>query len=687
MSKENLLIEIGLEEMPAPFVTDAMEQFKSRAIDWFNGKQIAFDTVDAYSTPRRLSLFITGVADKQDDREEEARGPAKNIAVDDEGNWSKAAQGFARGQGVSVKHLYIQDVKGKEYVFAKKFLEGRRTIELLPEFKQLITSMSFPKSMRWGDHHLRFIRPIRWLLALFGEDVVPFSITGVKSGRLTYGHRFLGDKAAFKSAAEYKETLLGQFVIADPHERKEAVRQQLQTLAEDEGWKIPIDEDLLEEVNNLVEYPTALYGSFDEEFLQLPKEVLLTSMREHQRYFPVEDEKGDLLPHFVTVRNGDHKHLANVARGNEKVLRARLSDAVFFYKEDQKLTISEALSRLDHIVFQEALGTMGEKVKRVQKLSKTIVEKLELDQTTMKNVDRAAEICKFDLVTHMVDEFSELQGVMGEKYARLAGEDESVAVAVKEHYQPRFKGDDLPESVVGAVVAVADKLDTIVGCFTVGLIPSGSQDPYALRRNALGIVQIVSERDWNLTLEELIEASLQVYRNQDDQISRSLADFFRTRIKTLMQEQNISYDVVDAVLADNIGNLDYLFARAAFLEKKRAEPEFKPLVEALSRVTNIASKADVQDLEVDTSLFEDEKERDLYEAGKQAIQQVAEGEKTRNPEVAYQALGQLQEPIHRYFDGIMVMAEDEILRQNRLKQMKILSDMIRSFADFNAIVL
>ncbi|HEX7063948.1 MAG TPA: glycine--tRNA ligase subunit beta [Bacillales bacterium] len=694
MSKEDLLIEIGLEEMPAPFVTDAMEQLKEKTVKWLNEEQIQYDSAEAFSTPRRLTVFVSGVADQQTDREEEARGPAKKIAVDEDGNWSKAAQGFAKGQGVSVDDLYVKQVKDKDYVFANKFLRGRKTIELLPNIQQLITTMAFPKSMRWGSHDLRFVRPVRWLVALYGDEVVPFSITGVRTGRITYGHRFLGGETALIRSEGYVKSLLGQFVIADPQERKSAIRDQLRTLAEDEGWLIPIDEDLLEEVNNLVEYPTALYGTFDEKFLNLPKEVLLISMREHQRYFPVENKNGELLPYFVTIRNGDHKHLDKVAKGNEKVLRARLSDAVFFYEEDQRMTIADALSRLEHVVFQEKLGTMSDKSDRLRKLAGRLANVLEVNEKVAKEVDRAAEICKFDLVTHMVDEFSELQGIMGEKYALIAGEPENVAKAVNEHYQPRFKGDQLPVSDAGAIVAIADKLDTIAGCFAIGLIPSGSQDPYGLRRGASGIVQILLDRGWNIPVEKLIRSALEVYervelvqkRNRVD-LTEALVGFFRTRMKTVLQDRKVPYDVIDAVLAQDIGSVGYLVARAELLQEKRKEPEFKALVEALSRVTNIAAKAEFKDEPVNPSLFESDRETRLFEAGARADKQVAEAADERNPLKAFQALSSLQEPIHLYFDDIMVMSKDESLRNNRLSQMSALSKVIRSFADFNLMVL
>ncbi|HET7522303.1 MAG TPA: glycine--tRNA ligase subunit beta, partial [Bacillales bacterium] len=605
---------------------------------------------------------------------------------------TKAAEGFARGQGASVNELYERRVKDKEYVFVKKYIEGEPTYRLLGGLQQLITSMTFPKSMRWGANELRFIRPIRWLLVLYGNRVVPMSIAGTDSGRITHGHRFLGGPIEMEEPSAYKETLLGQFVIADPGERKAAIRDQLATLSEHEGWHIPVDEELLEEVNNLVEYPTALYGTFDEKFLRLPTEVLMTSMREHQRYFPVEDGNGELLPYFVTIRNGDHEHLETVARGNEKVLHARLSDARFFYEEDQKMTIDDALSRLERIVFQEKLGTMGDKAGRVRKLAKLIAEGLHMDEEATKNVDRAAEICKFDLVTYMVDEFSKLQGVMGEKYARIAGEPEKVAVAVNEHYRPRFKGDQLPKTVTGAIVGAADKLDTVAGCFIAGLIPTGSQDPYGLRRSASGIVQILLGRGWDLSLGMLIDRVLDVYEdaglleNRED-VLQALRGFFLSRLKTSLEERGIRYDVIDAVLTGDLGNVGYLVDKAELLAQKSTLPEFKSLVETLSRVTNIAAKAESSEGSVDPSIFEKEEEQQLYRAAETAQNELASAEKQRNPHRAYEALVSLQDPINRYFDEIMVMAKDSRLRANRLALLRTVSKVIRQFASFDALVL
>lgn len=515
----------------------------------------------------------------------------KKIALDEEGNWSKAAIGFTKGQGASVDDIYFKEINGVEYVHVQKFIKGQDSKLLLADTRQLITSLTFPKNMRWGSQEMRYIRPIKWIVALYGNEVIPFEIAGVKTNSFTYGHRFLGNKVEIAAPSLYEATLIEQFVLADPVKRKEAINNQLSDLKNEQNWDIPVDEELLEEVNNLVEFPTALYGKFEEEYLSLPDEVLVTTMKEHQRYFPVRNQNGELLPFFVTVRNGDHNHLENVARGNEKVLRARLSDANFFYKEDQKLKIEDAVQKLDKIVFHEELGTLGEKVNRIVKLSRLLTDKIHVSNVDKQDIERAASICKFDLVTHMVYEFPELQGKIGEKYARISGEKEAVSVAINEHYMPRHAEDASPASTIGAVVALADKLDTIVGFFAIGKIPTGSQDPYALRRQASGIVQILLTKKWELELQELFEMALGLFGDKAKaETIQELVSFFKLRLKYLLAEDHIRYDLVDAVLESSVLEVTSLVERAKVLNSTSNQREFKETVEALARVMNIAKK-------------------------------------------------------------------------------------------------
>ncbi|WP_096201299.1 glycine--tRNA ligase subunit beta [Bacillus sp. FJAT-45350] len=689
MSKRDFLLEIGMEEMPARFVTDAMNQLSTKVAEWLNTEKISFDTIESYSTPRRLAVLVHGLAEKQEDMEEEARGPAKKIAIDDDGNWTKAALGFARGQGVDPEDLFFQEVNGGEYVFAKKFTAGQETKLVLPQVQELITSLHFPKNMRWNNYDLRFVRPIQWLVALYGEEVLSFEITNVHTDRFTYGHRFLGQKVDINQPSDYAKTLLQQYVIVNPEERKDAIRKQIQLIEEENQWTVPIDEDLLEEVNNLVEYPTALFGGFDESFLEVPQEVLITSMKEHQRYFPVKDKSNTLLPRFITVRNGDHKHLDNVVKGNEKVLRARLSDAQFFYREDQKMKIEDALSQLENIVYHEELGSIGDKVRRVRDSASKLSSLLAIDDR--EKIDRAAQLCKFDLVTQMVYEFPELQGRMGQEYALKAGEDESVAKAIYEHYMPRFSGDASPETLIGTVVSIADKLDTVTACFAIGLIPTGSQDPYALRRQTTGIVQMLLDHKLAIKLEELLQMSLniieqrQLLKRGKEEVYDELLNFFKLRIKNALQERGVRYDVIDSVLGGSVGLVEVLVTKAETLMKKLNESDLKDLVEALSRVTNISKKATGEG-EIEEALFEKEEEQALYKAYIETKQVVDEEIEKSNISEALQALEKIQPVINNYFDNIMVMSDDEKVKQNRLTQMKKLAETIQSFAHFDVIV-
>lgn len=687
MTKKDILLEIGLEELPARFVTNSMNQLADKVRSWLEGKKINYGELKAFSTPRRLTVLVLGVDEAQADIHEEAKGPAKKIAQNEAGEWSKAAIGFCRGQGMTVEDIYFKEINGVEYVHVKKFIEGKNTIDLLPELKDISTSLNFPKNMRWADQDLRYIRPIKWIIALFGQEVIPFSITSVETNRWSMGHRFLGSKLEVNVPADYEQVMLEQFVVVDPVKRKNTIREQLKKLEAENGWNIPVDEELLEEVNNLVEYPTALYGKFENEYLELPEEVLITSMKEHQRYFPVKSKDGKLLPYFVTVRNGGAEHIENVAKGNEKVLRARLSDADFFYREDQKKDIQQALDKLKSIVYHEEIGTVSDKVGRVRRLTNILTAQMEFTNEQQRDSDRAAEICKFDLVTNMVYEFPELQGFMGERYARQKGETEAVATAINEHYMPRNAEDQIPSSDIGAVLSLAEKVDTIASFFAIGLIPSGSQDPYALRRQATGVVQILLQKNWQMDLEEIVNQSLSlleadgILKKSREDIKNEVISFFKLRLKHVLQEKGIRYDLIDAVLGNEVGIVTSLVNRAQVLEAKRNDVDFKENIEALSRVLNISSKAthagDIQE-----TLFENDFEQGLYE--KYLAVNVLLN-KSITEEDYFDLLVSMKPEINQYFDHTMVMAEDEAIKQNRLSVMVKLSELIKRFANVSEI--
>ncbi|MWC27485.1 glycine--tRNA ligase subunit beta [Paenibacillus sp. MMS18-CY102] len=690
---KDLLFEIGLEEVPARFVRGAVNQLSDKLAKWLDDSRISHGAVEAYATPRRLAVLVREVAEKQSDVNEEVKGPSRKIALDAEGQWSKAALGFAKSQGVEPEQLFFKELAGVEYVYGNKSSVGVETASVLADgLTGIITSMTFPKNMRWGSYDLKFVRPIKWLVALFGSAIVPLEITGVQSGNVTRGHRFLGAETAIETPSDYVETLRAQHVIADIAEREAEIVRQIEALAQEKGWEIAIKEDLLEEVLFLVETPSVLFGTFDPSFLQIPQEVLITSMREHQRYFPVLDKAGKLLPFFVTVRNGDRTSLEVVAKGNEKVLRARLSDAKFFYAEDQKLAISDALQKLETIVYHEELGTVADKVRRIRAIADQLATHVQADASAAADISRAADISKFDLVTQMVYEFPELQGIMGEDYARKAGEREAVAVAINEHYQPRFAGDRAPASLAGAVISLSDKIDTIVGCFSIGIIPTGSQDPYALRRQAAGIVQTVLAQGLPLALGDLFDIALAVHgqrglKRSATEVRKELYDFFGLRVKNVLTEQGVRYDVVDAVMAAGFDDLKLTVERASVLIGRAASEEkneFKTVVDAFNRVNNLAAKAESE--VVDASLFAEPAEQALYDAYKAAHPVYAE--RFRNGDIAgaLELLAGLREPITAYFDSVMVMAQQDDVRRNRLATLAVISSDIVKLADFAKLV-
>ncbi|WP_263706026.1 glycine--tRNA ligase subunit beta [Shouchella tritolerans] len=685
------LLELGLEELPARFVTPSITQLAEKVQAWLDDKGLSYGEIHSYATPRRLAVLVENLADRQPDINDETRGPALKIAKDESGAWTKAALGFAKGQGVETSQLEIKTVNGTDYVFAKTHKKGEKTSVLLPELKELITGLTFPKSMRWNTYSLRYARPVQWLVALYGEDVIPFSICGIETGRNTTGHRFLGTDFTLENPLQYADALKRQYVIADAEERKAAIVSQLKQMEEEHNWIVPIDEALLEEVTQLVEYPTALSGSFDDSFLALPKEVLITTMREHQRYFPVEAKDGRLLPYFITVRNGNEEYIENVAKGNEKVLRARLADAAFFYHEDQKISLQAANAKLENIVFHEAIGTMGEKVARIGELSKWLAGEANLSVQARQTVERAAAIAKFDLVTYMVGEFPELQGRMGQEYAEKAGETPQVAKAIYEQYLPRFAGDKVPETEAGAVLALADKLDTVVSCFSIGLIPTGSQDPYALRRQATGIIHILLHTKMPLTLENMALHALDSTAKKGfmtekvETTKQELLSFFANRLKHVMLEAGFRYDIVDAVLAAPLVDVYTMFAKARLLTERAEEQEFKEVTESLSRVTNLAKKAPKGGL-VSKDLFDNETESRLLAATLEVEFGLAEAWKSKDAFAAYQVLAQCRDTINTFFDHTMVMADNEAIRNNRLALLDRLAKSIQSYADFQKIV-
>ncbi|CAG9619347.1 glycine--tRNA ligase subunit beta [Sutcliffiella rhizosphaerae] len=692
MSKRDFLFEIGLEEMPARFVTDSMNQLHEKVAAWLANNQLPYDSIRVYSTPRRLTVLVEGLVEKQEDVTLEAKGPAKKVALAENGEWSKAAQGFTRGQGLSVEDIYFKEINGVEYVHVQKHVKGKETKELLSSISTVATSLHFPKNMRWADEELRYVRPIKWLIALFGTEIIPVEIAKVVAGRKTFGHRFLGGEMELAGAASYSTNLLANYVIVDPVERKEAIRQQLSRLSEENGWNIPVDEDLLEEVNNLVEYPTALFGTFESEFLSLPEEVLITSMKEHQRYFPVKSKDGKLLPYFVTVRNGNHENLDIVARGNEKVLRARLSDAAFFSKEDKKLVIDEAVKKLDKIVFHEEIGTTGDKVRRVQSIALSLAKLLDMDEEAIIHLSRAASIYKFDLVSHMVYEFPELQGIMGEKYAIEKGESPEVAQAINEHYMPRSAEDQTASSDIGAVLSIAEKMDTIVSFFAIGVTPTGSQDPYALRRQASGIIQTLINKEWAVSIETTVSSLVDRYisdgiaKNAKENILAELLAFFKLRVKHNLSDRGIRYDIVDALLDLPLDNVCATVRKAETLNIKKDDASFKETMESFSRVCNIAKKATSSEL-VQESLLQQIEEQNLYNQIKEKREQITRAANSQQFALVYEELASLKMVIDEFFDNTMVMVDDEKIRSNRLALMVELADLISIFGNVNGILV
>lgn len=679
----NVLFEIGIEELPARFIDNGEKQLKEKTENWLKELRINFDNIISYSTPRRLAIVIEGIAACQTSITEELRGPQISVAKDQEGNWTKAAIGFSKGQGKSTDDIYTKELDGKQYIFIKNEIEGKPTEQLLPLFSEIITSLHFPQAMRWGEGSFRFPRPIRWLVGLLNDTIIPFEVANVKSANITYGHRFLGTKIALDNPLRYQEKLNEQFVIVDPTIREDLIIKQIAELEKQANFKVAIDSDLLNEVRNLVEYPTAFYGSFNEDYLALPSEVLITSMQEHQRYFPVKALSGELLPYFVGVRNGNDEMLENVVAGNEKVLRARLADGVFFYEEDKKNDIEFYLEKLKTVVFQVKIGTVYEKLENIEKISAQIADQLLVEPVVSGQVTRTAQICKFDLMTNMVGEFTELQGIIGEYYALYFNEDKVVAHAIKEHYYPTQSNGKLAETIPGAIVGVADKLDTIVGSISVGLIPTGSQDPYSLRRQAIGVLRTAAAHKWDITVEDLISKAVALYSIGDEEVSKRITTFFKNRAAHLLSLENIEQDVIGAVLHDEIGVFHYAVDKAKSLSNRRHDDDFKLTEQALVRVMNLGKKYEFTT--VNQELFQTESEKELFKQYEKVAVKFQKYHDTFHAEESLNELTKLAGPINHFFEENMVMDDDKQVRQNRLAIIHRISSLVLQYADITQI--
>ena len=681
MDKKILLLEIGTEEIPAHAIPAILDQLKTLAEKALTESRIEFGKIQTLGTPRRLSLLVDDVATTQSDMQTEKRGPSAKIAFDAEGKPSKAAIGFARGQKVAPEDLITRD----GYVYAVIREQGKPSAEIFKTLlPKLICDLSFPNNMRWGDLDFKFIRPLRWIVALFGDEIIPFEIANVQSGRTSRGHRFLskGDFEIAK-AADYVADCAENFVIVDQDKRREMIAAQINEVAKSKGGVAEITDDLLEEVLYLVEYPTALVGSFEEKYLKLPAEAVITPMRDHQRYFPVKTAGGKLMPLFITVRNGGKDYLDIVQHGNERVLKARLEDAQFFFNEDREKSLDAHREKLKTVVFQEGLGSVYEKTERLVALVKKIASMLGVDAA---NSIRAAELSKADLVTGMVTEFTELQGVMGREYAKLDGEEAEVCAAIDEHYMPRFAGDGQPSTTAGKILSLADKIDNIIATFSRGLIPTGSQDPFALRRQALGIVNLLTAARWSLSISEVVETAMDLLNITDkvgrEKIQQEVADFMRLRVKNVLSNST-RYDVIDAVI-DDVDDIFAVTLKAAALEQFLATPDSTKIIQSFVRVGNLAKKA--KSTELNAELFTLDAEKVLYRAF-EAIKVAADELLAKKDFLgALDVLKKLSTPIDSFFDSVMVMDEDLTVRANRLALLKSIDNLLAKIADFGKIV-
>ncbi|WP_300361137.1 glycine--tRNA ligase subunit beta [Fusobacterium sp.] len=685
-----LLFEIGMEENPARFLVNALNDLKNNLTKKLKDERIDFDSIKTFGTPRRLVILVEGLAEKQNDLNELNMGPAKRVAYGEDGMISKAGLGFAKSQGVEAKDLEIIDTPKGEYIAVRKFSEGVATKSLLSDIlKNLVLELEFPKSMKWGDRKFRFARPIQWFLAVVDNELVKFEIEGIESGLESRGHRFFGQRFTVSSVDDYFAKIRENNVIIDIEERKRMIREMIDKNCTGENEVVLIHENLLNEVTNLVEYPYPIVGTFNSDFLEVPQEVLIISMEVHQRYFPILDKNGKLLPKFVVVRNGI-EYSDKVKAGNEKVLSARLADARFFYQEDLKQPLVENVKKLETVVFQKDLGTIAAKMRRVSKVADSLIDTLGY-QAEREDIQRTITLCKADLVTNMINEkeFTELQGLMGANYALKSGEKETVSLGIQEHYFPRFKGDNLPTTKEGIVTGICDRIDTLVGCLGVGIQVTGSKDPFALRRAALGIVNVIINSNLNLSLEALVDKSIEVLREDgvlkkdEAQLKKEVLEFLKQRVINVFTDLGYRRDIISAVVEKSWDNVIETKAEIEVLGEAVQEENFKKLIGIIKRVGNIVK--DHKDIAISSDLFKEDAEKALYSY----VEDLDKATEKLLSEKDYKgylgAIVEGEEIINNYFNTVMINDKDEAIKNNRLSQMKRLDDIYEKMADLNCI--
>ena len=680
---KDLLFEIGAEEIPAGFMPNILGQLKQLAETKLNDAHLPFESIATYGTPRRLALIVKGLADTSAEISERHKGPSASIAYDADGNPTKAAIGFARGKGLDVADLVVED----GYIYAETKTAGVPAKDIVTDIlPQLITGLNFPKSMHWGNLDAKFVRPVRWLVALLDEEVIPVEFATVKSGNVTRGHRFLGaDEITIKNAASYVDTLKENFVMVDQDARRELISKQLHDMAASKNASIVWDDDLLEEINYLVEWPTALCGGFEESYLALPDAAIITPMKDHQRYFPLVDQDGKLLPMFLTVRNGSDHSIEVVQAGNERVLRARLDDAKFFFNEDRKKPLIDRQDGLTKIVFQEGLGNLADKTERLLTLGRVFSEECELHEDARVVLERATELAKTDLTTGMVTEFTELQGVMGKEYALLDGESPEVAEAIFEQYLPRFAGDVLPQTEAGKVLSIIDKIDNIVATFSRGLIPTGSQDPYALRRQTIGILNILLNSEWNISLRPIIVESmnlLNVPTDKQDELLGQVEEFITLRLKNIFLDREVPHHVIDLLLSNNELSVADAEGLVKALLTNRIDENVE-LVQAFTRMYNLVK--DVTYTGVDESLLKEDAERALYEMATKASEASIDAWDKNDYDAVVAVPATLVPAINKFFEDVMVMDKDEAIKANRLQLVRLAYSVMAIIGDISAL--